>query len=78
MPPDDRKADDLQSPSVRYNRPPTVQHACRTGLGDAISKERLFGLTGPAENHGDDVEEVYDYLDSMPTYSRAKGLYKYP
>ncbi|HEY5792850.1 MAG TPA: hypothetical protein VIS74_06090, partial [Chthoniobacterales bacterium] len=45
---------------------------------DAILKERLFGLTGPQGNHGEDVKELYYYLDSTPTHSYAKGLYKYP
>ena len=41
-------------------------------------KERLFGLTGPEGNHGEDVKELYYYLDSSPTHSYAKALYKYP
>ena len=45
---------------------------------DAILKERLFGLTGPEGNHGEDVKECYYYLDSTPTHSYAKALYKYP
>ena len=45
---------------------------------DPILKERLFGLTGPEGNHGEDVKEVYFYLDSTPTHSYLKGLYKYP
>ena len=45
---------------------------------DPILKERLFGLTGPQGNHGEDVKECYYYLDSTPTYSYAKALYKYP
>lgn len=45
---------------------------------DPILKERLFGLTGPEGNHGEDVKECYYYLDSTPTYSYMKGLYKYP
>jgi hypothetical protein len=45
---------------------------------DAILKERLFGLTGPEGNHGEDVKEQYFYLDSTPTHSYVKGLYKYP
>ncbi|MEX2216715.1 MAG: glucosidase [Phycisphaeraceae bacterium] len=45
---------------------------------DPILKERLFGLTGPEGNHGEDVKECYYYLDSTPTYSYAKALYKYP
>ena len=45
---------------------------------DAILKERLFGLTGPEGNHGEDVKEYYFYLDSTPTHSYMKALYKYP
>ncbi|HEX4055236.1 MAG TPA: hypothetical protein VHX86_13310 [Tepidisphaeraceae bacterium] len=45
---------------------------------DPILKERLFGLTGPEGNHGEDVKEQYFYLDSTPTHSYLKGLYKYP
>jgi Glycosyl hydrolase family 63 C-terminal domain len=45
---------------------------------DPILKERLFGLTGPQGNHGEDVKELYYYLDATPTHSYAKGLYKYP
>jgi hypothetical protein len=45
---------------------------------DGILKERLFGLTNPEGNHGEDVKEAYYYLDATPTYSYAKALYKYP
>jgi hypothetical protein len=45
---------------------------------DSILKERLFGLTGPQGNHGEDVKEIYYYLDATPTNSYLKGLYKYP
>ena len=45
---------------------------------DPILKERLFGLTGPEGNHGEDVKECYYYLDSTPTHSYLKALYKYP
>ncbi len=45
---------------------------------DSILKERLFGLTGPEGNHGEDVKELYYYLDSTPTHSYVKALYKYP
>ena len=45
---------------------------------DPILKERLFGLTGPEGNHGEDVKESYFYLDSTPTHSYMKALYKYP
>jgi hypothetical protein len=45
---------------------------------DPILKERLFGLTGNQGNHGEDVKECYFYLDSTPTHSYMKCLYKYP
>ncbi len=45
---------------------------------DPIIKERLFGVTGPEGNHGEDVKECYYYLDSTPTHSYMKALYKYP
>ena len=45
---------------------------------DPVLKERIFGLTGSQGNHGEDVKEYYFYLDSTPTHSYMKGLYKYP
>ena len=45
---------------------------------DPILKERLFGLTGPEGNHGEDCKENYYYLDATPTSSYLKALYKYP
>jgi hypothetical protein len=45
---------------------------------DAILKERMFGLSGPEGNHGEDVKEYYFYLDNTPTHSYMKMLYKYP
>src|SRR6202166_4887172 len=45
---------------------------------DPILKERLFGLAGPEGNHGEDVKECYYYLESTPTHSYLKALYKYP
>jgi hypothetical protein len=45
---------------------------------DAILKERIFGLTNGESNHGEDVKEYYFYLDSTPTHSYMKYLYKYP
>jgi hypothetical protein len=45
---------------------------------DPILKERLFGLSGQQGNHGEDVKEYYYYLDSTPTHSYMKCLYKYP
>ena len=43
-----------------------------------LLKERYFGLTGNEGNHGEDVKECYYYLDSTPTHSYMKMLYKYP
>jgi Glycosyl hydrolase family 63 C-terminal domain len=45
---------------------------------DPILKERYFGVTGADSNHGEDVKELYYYLDSTPTHSYMKMLYKYP
>lgn len=45
---------------------------------DPILKERLFGLTGPEGNHGEDVKEYYFYLDNLPSHAYMKYLYKYP
>src|SRR4051795_6308878 len=45
---------------------------------DPILKERMFGLTGSEGNHGEDVKEYYFYLDSTPTHSYMRYLYKYP
>ena len=45
---------------------------------DPILKERLFGLTGSEGNHGEDVKEHYFYLESTPTHSYMRSLYKYP
>ncbi|MBS1596825.1 MAG: glucosidase [Bacteroidetes bacterium] len=45
---------------------------------DPILKERLFGLTGHEGNHGEDVKEIYYYLDGLPTHAYMKMLYKYP
>src|SRR5262249_14297324 len=45
---------------------------------DPILKERLYGFTGNEGNHGEDVKEYYFYLDSTPTHSYMKSLYKYP
>ncbi|MGZ3474985.1 MAG: MGH1-like glycoside hydrolase domain-containing protein, partial [Polyangiales bacterium] len=45
---------------------------------DPILKERLFGLAGPEGNHGEDVKELYWYVDSTPTHSYMRHLYKYP
>ncbi|MDD5461236.1 MAG: glucosidase [Methylococcales bacterium] len=58
------------------------QHLC-LGLGlwngqDAILKERMFGLTNEQGNHGEDVKELYYYLDATPSHSYLKMLYKYP
>lgn len=45
---------------------------------DPILKERLFGLTGPEGNHGEDCKELYYFLDATPTHSYMRALYKYP
>ncbi|MCJ8163225.1 glucosidase [Pontibacter sp. E15-1] len=45
---------------------------------DPILKERLYGLTGKEGNHGEDVKELYYYLDNTPTHTYMKHLYKYP
>src|SRR5580658_5060650 len=45
---------------------------------DSILKERMFGLTGPEGNHGEDSKELYYYLDATPSHSYLKMLYKYP
>jgi hypothetical protein len=45
---------------------------------DPILKERMFGLTGPEGNHGEDVKEYYFYLDNVPSHAYMKYLYKYP
>src|SRR6266496_766191 len=45
---------------------------------DPILKERLFGLTNSEGNHGEDVKEIYYYLDATPTHSYLRMLYKYP
>ena len=52
-------------------------HAAWNGQDDRL-KERLFGLTNGEGNHGEDVKELYYYLDATPTASYLKGLYKYP
>src|SRR5437870_5083612 len=58
------------------------QHLCFAialwNESDPILKERLFGLTNSEGNHGEDVKEYYFYLDSTPTHSYMKYLYKYP
>jgi hypothetical protein len=59
-----------------------VQHLCFAialwNKKDPILKERYFGLSNPEGNHGEDVKELYYYLDSTPTHSYMKMLYKYP
>ncbi|MGC4100511.1 hypothetical protein [Ferruginibacter sp.] len=51
---------------------------CMWNGKDPILKERLFGLTNGEGNHGEDVKELYYYLDNTPTHSYMKYLYKYP
>jgi hypothetical protein len=60
-------------------------HQCRLAFAlalwngrDPILKERAFGLTGPEGNHGEDAKELWFYLDSTPTHSYLRALYKYP
>jgi hypothetical protein len=61
------------------NRRQTICFALALWNGnDPILKERLFGLNGHEGNHGEDVKEIYYYLDSTPTHSYMKYLYKYP
>src|SRR6185312_10116466 len=59
-----------------------TQHLCfalaLSNGKDPIIKERLFGLTGSEGNHGEDVKELYYYLDNTPSHSYMKYLYKYP
>lgn len=58
------------------------QHLCMSLVlwngSDPILKERLFGLTNSEANHGEDVKEIYYYLDATPSHSYLKMLYKYP
>ena len=61
----------------------TTSSICASSLAlwngkDPILKERLFGLTNAEGNHGEDVKELYYYLDATPTHSYLKMLYKYP
>ena len=66
---------------ARHHATASAGCASRSRCGtarDPILKERLFGLTGPEGNHGEDVKEAYFYLDSTPTHSYMKALYKYP
>src|SRR5262245_8238335 len=51
---------------------------CLSNVLEPILKERLFGLTNSEGNHGEDVKEYYFYIDSTPTHSYMKYLYKYP
>jgi hypothetical protein len=54
------------------------KHKLRWNGKDPILKERMFGLSGSEGNHGEDGKEYYFYLDSTPTHSYMKMLYKYP
>ena len=54
-----------------------VSPALWNGRDDHL-KEKLFGLTGPEGNHGEDVKELYYYLDATPTHSYCRGRYRYP
>ncbi|WP_432799321.1 MGH1-like glycoside hydrolase domain-containing protein [Poriferisphaera sp. WC338] len=80
--------DDARSRAYRWGEDGILgwcDRECRLCFGlamwnekDPILKERLFGLGGNEGNHGEDVKELYYYLDAMPTHTYAKGLYKYP
>ena len=63
-----------------HPRPGALSRAYHWGEDgrDPILKDRLFGLTNAEGNHGEDVKEYYFYLDSTPTHSYMKWLYKYP
>jgi hypothetical protein len=81
-------------PTIRHGRVPiigvkmvspvsvTTTSGCalpsHCGTARPILKERLFGLNNSEGNHGEDVKEYYFYLDSTPTHSYMKYLYKYP
>ena len=66
-----------RSRRIRDDKPDLHGLALWNGC-DPILKERLFGLTNAEGNHGEDVKELYYYLDGVPTYSYMKMLYKYP
>ncbi|HEY7529814.1 MAG TPA: glucosidase [Gemmatimonadota bacterium] len=80
--------DDARSRAYRWNEDGLAGFSDRHGRiclavalwngRDPFLKERLFGLTGPEGNHGEDVKECYWYLDGTPTHSYARLLYKYP
>src|SRR3979409_1423402 len=63
---------------VRYDRQRLCFAMALWNGKDPILKERLFGLTNGEGNHGEDVKELYFHLDSSPTHSYCKFLYKYP
>jgi Glycosyl hydrolase family 63 C-terminal domain len=63
---------------ISNNKQDICLAVCLWNKKDPILKERLFGLTGEEGNHGEDVKEIYYYLDSTPTHSYMKMLYKYP
>ena len=73
----------IAGPKMASRASATITSACASlslfGTAvDPILKERLFGFQGPEGNHGEDVKEYYYYLDSTPTHSYMKSLYKYP
>ncbi|HZT40850.1 MAG TPA: glucosidase [Chthonomonadaceae bacterium] len=80
--------DQARSKAYRWNEDGLLgicdrqQHLCFAlalwNGNDPILKERLFGLSGSEGNHGEDVKEYYFFLDSTPTHSYMKALYKYP
>jgi hypothetical protein len=63
--------------NLRLFPEPVLWH-CVVERPDAILKERLFGLRNGEGNHGEDVKELYYYLDNVPTHSYMEYLYKYP
>lgn len=63
---------------VSDNKQKTCMNLALWNGKDIRLKERLYGLTGPQGNHGEDVKELYYYLDNTPTHSYMKALYKYP
>ena len=68
----------MASPVYRTTSSCFVSRLALWNGADPILKERLFGLTNSEGNHGEDVKEYYFYLDSTPTHSYMKMLYKYP
>jgi hypothetical protein len=68
------KVEIFSSFKYTYNHTNTLFLRVQCFDADPILKERIFGLTGPEGNHGEDPKELYFYLDSTPTHSYMKGL----